>query len=471
MHEDTELWTCASSQLTYSEVLADAPVTGLMEFQFPDAAIERKAVLEQFLSLVSCGTLDTDKLHLIDGKCGPWAMDVFDHLHTFLHKYDCSAVSDDFKASVLNLFPDIFWGWQGYVLGAFWGIDKLCAASLNVHATSDWSGGKIRYLRMEHVEQCDMWQQVHPRYEFALRRVEYEVERWFEISLPPLEKTFRFALWEHDASPMHHSHMHGDVTLISSDRWKFKVHSHVLLAAGFVMGYPDYTFEDEEMVLKPTRDWQDEIHFSDFRTESKAVIEQFLSLAINSKLLTPNGYGEWHEHEPLQTEDLDLYFNTISFMCKHNCSTTLATFGAQLIPLMSYGVLSPQIGFGLGVLINDRNVCATSLTYYNPSEGRFRGREALPHFPIQCGESIFLKGLDHVTAYANGQGSFDSTRVFYKKLEYYEALGYWTSDSDCEDDAEESEKEYYTPAPPEPKRKYLAKCFLAFVYDEESESA
>lgn len=131
-----------------------------MRFQFPDAAIERKAVLEQFLSLASRGILDSSKFPLDDGMCGPQIVDLFDYLHTFLDKYDCESLTEKFLATVFELLPKVLWGWQGYVLGALWRNDRLCSESLTVYAAPFGWGERIRYLKVEHVDHCSLWKQL-----------------------------------------------------------------------------------------------------------------------------------------------------------------------------------------------------------------------------------------------------------------------------------------------------------------------
>lgn len=163
-------------KLTGSEVLADAPVTGAQEFQFPDAYIERKAVVEQFLSLASRGVLDNDKIPLVEGMCSPEIVELLDSLRSFLHKYDCELLIDKLLTAVFALLTSVLWGWQAFVLGALWRNDKLCSDSLDVYAAPFGWGDRVRHLKVEHVSHCNLWKQVDPRYVFALRWLEFEAE-------------------------------------------------------------------------------------------------------------------------------------------------------------------------------------------------------------------------------------------------------------------------------------------------------
>lgn len=460
-----ELCARGLSQLTHSEVLAEAPVTGSKRFQFPDAAIERKAVLEQFLSLAWRGRLDTAKLPLEEGMCIPEVVDLFDNLRSFLHKYDCDVLEEKLMAEVLELLPHVLWGWQGYCLGALWRNDELCSESLEVYAAPFGWGDRVRHLRMEHVIHCNLWKEVDPRYVFALRWLDFEASRFSEGSMS-LRLTFYQALRSYDSPPQNPTLWQtGDVTLISSDRSEFKVHSHTLLSAGFRFKAPHSPTKIEK---EPVADWPSEITFTDFETERWEVLFQFLSLAIDSKLFTPYGMW-WGNCKLLSDHDLRVFLDTIAFMRKYNCTATLSAFGAQIPLLMTLRVITPPVGFGLGALIGDRDACAASLTFYHHSEGWFCGDEVLPDWAVEHGDPDFLYALGHVEAYANGRAGFDSDLLWGEEDRWRFTRGWAESDEEFENYMSDDGANL-----PERKRrsrpKDLAGCFLAFLRDGESKS-
>lgn len=226
------------------------------------------------------------------------------------------------------------------------------------------------------------------------------------------------------------------------------------------MGLPR-SRKEEAGVVQPDVDRPNEITFFDFRTERREVIEQFLSLAVNCKLCIPGDRGPQQEYQQLSDYDLNLCLDTIEFLRKHNCTATLSTFGAQILRLMAYRIITPQVGFAFGALIGDEDACAASLAYYHPSEGRFYGREALPDFAVHNGEPLFLEALDHVEAYANGCVWFGGGMRCD-----YEPYSYLRGGDDRDDwigDTQGLQRERRSPP------KNLPKCFLRYLSEDECE--
>lgn len=398
-------------QLTNSEVLADVPVTGAKEFQFPDAELECRAVVEQFLELATYNTLDTNTLSRTDDMGDTRTLVVLLNLSIFLDKYDCESLVGRLQAAVVRLLPTMLWGWQGFILGALWRNDDICSGSLEVPATpADW-GCTVQNLKMKHVEQYDMWELVEPRYGYALRWVEFEIERY---STTPRTAVFRKALKQHDSAPKEDWNWRfGDVTFISSDRWTFRVSSETLLSAGFSANSQSFfRFKLGYDRLDRFACWPERLTFTDLATGRKAVVEQFLNLAVHSCLLTPRGSSHWHDCQELQEADVRLYQDTLHFLQRHGCSRLISTFCAQIGLLMTYRIVTPPIGFAFGTLAGNKDLYAASLTYYHPSQGPFRGEKALPSFLPWNHHSWSLRALQRVKDFADGAVTFSgySTR-------------------------------------------------------------
>lgn len=116
-------------------------------------------------------------------------------------------------------------------------------------------------------------------------------------------------------------------------------------------------------------------HVHRLRNRTLGSIQLFLTLAIDSKLRTPcKQVSSWGSHKPLDDSDIRLYLDTIAFLRKYKCTTTLSTFGTQIPLLMMHRVITPPLGFGLGASVGDGDARAASLTFYHHSEGFLRRR-------------------------------------------------------------------------------------------------
>lgn len=130
-------------QLTISEVLSDAPAMGAPELQFPDADFEHKAVIEQFLSLATTGSLHRSKATPGDVASTMDELKVCMNLIQFVNKYDCAPTLEAFRAAMAK---GEFWGWEVFAIGVMLEDDELCAAGLEVKSPPP---------SMNMVGQCD----------------------------------------------------------------------------------------------------------------------------------------------------------------------------------------------------------------------------------------------------------------------------------------------------------------------------
>lgn len=131
--------------------------------------------------------------------------------------------------------------------------------------------------------------------------------------------------------------------------------------------------------------------------ETGQVIELLLNLAAHGTPLPLPG-TRWHARV-LRPHELDAYVKLLAFLQKHGCFNAILAFGRHIVTLMALGVLASHVGFALGLLAGDRDVCAASLA--------FRGREALPAFLGSRAwdeDNVLLRALDHVEELVNGRG-------------------------------------------------------------------
>lgn len=168
--------------------------------------------------------------------------------------------------------------------------------------------------------------------------------------------------------------------------------------------------------------------------------------------------------------------STLAFMQKYRCRTTIATFSNQLVLLMTYGVITPPVGFWFGVQAEDKDLCAASLTFCTPSHGIFRGQDALPFSLQPDRKPLYFGALEHVKRYANGKGALDCTykSYFYDSDDSDESCsGVLTSDeedSDTEGNSYTQHGEDSAPGRSGGFKKDLARCFLAYLYYAERTS-
>lgn len=384
-----------SSQLTISEVLSDASATGALEFRFPDPEIECAAVIEQFLTLITQSTVDRSKVPIGSDACDSPAVNglrVYANLAHFMEKYDCERALAVFRAVMTQ--GEEFWEWEVFGIGVLLNDDELCTASVSLHAGIDSCGRKVRYLMPDDLP-ASVWVAMSQRYRYALVRFAFDVSRWFEITPMPVSTFFFDALKTFDAPKLHQRWRYGNVKLVSSDMWEFAVPDYVLLAAGHLP------------LRKPVNgSSQQVISFDDFETETKEVLEEFISLATDGRLLHPTNCSR---PGLLSGRCVNKYLNVLSFLQRYCCYHTIQVLGSQIVVLMACGAIAPHIGFGFGVLAGDKNVCVASLSFYDETQGTFRGEDALPPFVVNeaaIQHPELLTGLALVESFVNNFGLY-----------------------------------------------------------------
>ena len=379
-------------------MLSDAPASGELEIHFPDDIIESRAVIEQFLFLTTYGTLNRSTVTLECSGQDTIVLAVFTNLLLFLRKCDCESTLEAFHEAVGR---GQLWGWEVFSIGVSLSDDDMCAASGKIPAVLEQDGRRVRYLRWDHVPDS-VRPSVGLRYRYALHRFESYVGQWFDITPMPAEAMFHEALAEFDNLKEHPDFRYGDTVLISSDKWSFSVSSYQLQSAGFRMcsetgdgGQSEGAPQVAELLI-----------FDNAETETADVLRQFLSLVVHGQL-RPRQDREWLDCGYLGNHALDTYRHTVTLLQKHHCHNLIERFGEDAIKLMVRGILPPRVGFGLGLLAGDKRVCAASVSFYDPQEGRFGGREtvaAFVGFPAYEYANPLLMALDHVQKWTNGPG-------------------------------------------------------------------
>lgn len=337
----------------------------MKEFQFPDAEIETRAVIEQFLFLTTYGALNRSIVTL--GRSGEetTVLTVLTNLLHFLHKYDCESTLEVFRGAISR---GQLWGWEAFSIGVLAHDDDLCAASLTIPAALYHDSRTVRHLGWSDLPD-DVRRWAGLRYQYALERFRLHAAQWSEVLPMPVEAPFLAALAEFDNLKEHPAFRHGDAIPIFSDKWMFRCPTYMLQNAGF----PTSSKVNDSALGEQASQF---LIFNDNEKENADVLEQFRNLVVHGKLLPPHGReGQSRGIPGVQVHETCRH--TLALLQKRHCIRVIERFGEEVIKLMECGVLEPRFGFGLGLLAGDKRVCAASVTFYDPKFGRFEIHAAI----------------------------------------------------------------------------------------------